>query len=70
MGKEKKSGFGKFLVGLGVGAGIGMLFAPKSGKETREEFLSELKENLLKCFRDEKTYSFLKDDTRWKELIK
>ncbi len=39
-------------------------------KETREEFLSELKENLLKCFRDEETYSFLKDDIRWKELIK
>jgi len=39
-------------------------------KEASEEFLSQLKENLLKCFRDEETYSFLKDDTRWKELIK
>jgi gas vesicle protein len=29
-----------FLVGLGIGAVVGMLFAPKSGEETRE-FLSQ-----------------------------
>jgi gas vesicle protein len=29
-----------FLVGLGVGAMVGILFAPKSGEETRE-FLSQ-----------------------------
>src|SRR5712672_397737 len=29
-----------FLVGLGIGALVGILFAPKSGEETRE-FLSE-----------------------------
>lgn len=34
---SKKSGIGKFLVGLGVGAGLGMLFAPKSGSETRKD---------------------------------
>lgn len=28
-----------FLVGLGIGAAVGILFAPKSGEETRE-FLS------------------------------
>ena len=28
--------FTSFLAGLGVGVGIGMLFAPKSGQETRE----------------------------------
>ena len=33
---NKKSGIGKFLAGIGIGAGLGMLFAPKSGKETRE----------------------------------
>ena len=48
--KKNGSGFGKFLVGVGLGAGIGMLFAPKSGealrkdlKEKLDEFVSEVK---------------------------
>ncbi len=31
----KKSGIGKFIAGAAVGAGLGILFAPKTGKETR-----------------------------------
>lgn len=31
-----KNGLSSFLLGLGVGVAIGMLFAPKSGSETRE----------------------------------
>ncbi len=31
-----KNGFSSFLLGLGVGVAIGMLFAPKSGAETRQ----------------------------------
>jgi gas vesicle protein len=31
-----KNGFSSFLLGLGVGVAVGMLFAPKSGQETRE----------------------------------
>jgi len=31
-----KNGLSSFLLGLGVGVAIGMLFAPKSGQETRE----------------------------------
>ena len=31
-----KNGLSSFLLGLGVGVGIGMLFAPKSGRETRQ----------------------------------
>lgn len=31
-----KNGLSSFLLGLGVGVGIGMLFAPKSGRETRD----------------------------------
>ena len=45
--KNKKTGLGKFLVGLGIGAGLGMLFAPKSGEESRKELketIDELKE--------------------------
>lgn len=47
MSKEnKKSGVGKFLVGAGIGAGLGLLFAPKSGKETRKD-LKEKMDNLV-----------------------
>jgi DNA-directed RNA polymerase len=35
MSKEK-SGLGKFVVGAAIGAGLGVLFAPKSGNETRK----------------------------------
>jgi gas vesicle protein len=31
-----KNGLSSFLMGLGVGVAIGMLFAPKAGSETRE----------------------------------
>jgi len=31
-----KNGLSSFLLGLGVGVAIGMLFAPKSGQETRD----------------------------------
>jgi len=37
MSDNGGSGFGWFLAGLGIGAAIGMLYAPKSGEETREE---------------------------------
>ena len=41
---EKKGGIGKFLTGAAIGAGLGILFAPKSGKETREDISKKLKE--------------------------
>ena len=31
-----KNGLSSFLLGLGVGVAVGMLFAPKSGEETRQ----------------------------------
>lgn len=31
-----KDGLANFFLGLGVGVGIGLLFAPKSGEETRD----------------------------------
>lgn len=33
-------GFGWFLAGLGLGALVGVLYAPKSGKETREDLVA------------------------------
>jgi len=33
-------GFGWFLAGLGLGALIGVLYAPKSGKETRDDLVA------------------------------
>ena len=37
MADDSSSGFGWFLAGLGIGAAIGMLYAPKAGHETRED---------------------------------
>lgn len=39
-----KDGLVSFLVGVGLGVGLGMLFAPKSGEETREMLLDKADE--------------------------
>ncbi len=45
---SKKGGFGKFLGGLAVGAGIGLLFAPDTGSNTRKVLKKKLDELLVK----------------------
>ena len=46
--KNKKHGFGKFLLGAGIGVGIGMLFSKKSGKENREALKRKIDELVAK----------------------
>ena len=46
---SKKKGFGKFLAGVGIGAGLGIFFAPKKGSETRRELKQKLNEMLEKA---------------------
>ncbi len=44
MGENAGSKISYFLVGLGVGALLGILFAPKSGEETRDYLTQKAEE--------------------------
>lgn len=48
---SKKGGLGKLLAGVGIGAALGVLFAPKSGKETRAD-LKKQGDKLVKKVKD------------------
>ena len=57
---NKKNGIGKLLAGIGIGAGLGMLFAPRSGEETRkilkkkiDEFVDEVRKIDINEVKDE-----------------
>ena len=39
---KKSSGIGKFVAGAAIGAGLGILFAPKKGSETRKDLKEKL----------------------------
>ena len=46
---KKKSGLGKLFAGAAIGAGLGVLFAPKKGCETRKELKGKLDELVSKA---------------------
>lgn len=46
--EKKRSGFGKFLAGAAIGAGLGVLFAPKKGSETREDLKRAIDDMIVK----------------------
>lgn len=45
------------------------LYEHMTFKEAGAEFHKRIREGLLKLFRDEKTYGFLKNDERWQRLV-
>ncbi len=49
MSKDKKRGTSKLLAGLAIGAGLGVLFAPKKGSDTRKELKVKFDELLQKA---------------------
>ena len=64
-----KSGFEKFVAGAAVGVGLGMLFAPKSGEETRKDLKKKLDE-LVDQAKNIDVEEVKKDITRRVEEIK
>jgi gas vesicle protein len=44
MSDDRNNNIGWFLAGLGLGAVVGILYAPKSGRETRESLLQSADE--------------------------
>lgn len=41
---KKNNGLGKFIGGIALGVGLGVLFAPASGKETRRQLKNKVEE--------------------------
>ncbi|MGI4855152.1 MAG: YtxH domain-containing protein [Janthinobacterium lividum] len=44
MADDNSSGLGWFIAGLGIGALAGVLYAPKSGQETRDDLAAQARD--------------------------
>ena len=64
-----KSGIEKFVAGAAIGVGLGVLFAPKSGEDTRKELKAKLDE-LVEQAKHVDIEEVKKDITRRVEDIK
>lgn len=72
MSKEHK-GIGKFILGLAVGAGLGVLFAPDKGEVTRKKLknkLDELTNYISSIDKDELKKQFTKKVNEIKKELK
>ena len=66
---SSKSGIGKFIAGAAIGLGLGVLFAPQSGEDTRKEIKAKL-DDLVKQAKNIDIEEVKKDITRRVEDIK
>ena len=64
-----KSGIGKFVAGAAIGVGLGVLFAPKSGEDTRKDLKKKL-DDLVEQAKNVDIAEVKKDITRRVEEIK
>lgn len=45
------------------------LYGHMAFKEADADFTAKIKQNLIKCFKDEDSFGFMKDNARWKKLM-
>ena len=48
---------------------VSPLYRHMTFKEPDEGFTEMMKENLLKCFKDEESFGFMEENARWKKLL-
>ena len=45
------------------------LYGHLTFKEAETDLTAKMKQNLLRCFKDEDTFGFMKENVRWKKLM-
>ena len=61
----ERDGIANFFLGLGIGVGLGMLFAPKSGDETRDLLMSKADEGKEYLKKQTQTWKDIRCSTEW-----